>query len=39
MIFFTGLRRKPKKDSKSSSYYYEEIDLPHTINPLEARLG
>ncbi|XP_048746599.2 GPI transamidase component PIG-S-like [Ostrea edulis] len=39
MIFFTGLRRKPKKDSKSQGYYYEEVDLPHTINPLEAKLG
>ncbi|XP_061171873.1 GPI transamidase component PIG-S-like [Saccostrea echinata] len=39
MIFFTGLRRKPKKDSEGSGYYYEEKDLPHTINPLEAKLG
>ncbi|XP_062591394.1 GPI transamidase component PIG-S-like [Saccostrea cucullata] len=39
MIFFTGLRRKPKKGSEDSGYYYEEKDLPHTINPLEAKLG
>lgn len=39
MLFFTGLRRKPHKDKKNSGFYYEETDLPHTINPLEANLG
>nr|XP_022288860.1 GPI transamidase component PIG-S-like [Crassostrea virginica] len=39
MLFFTGLRRKPHKDKQNSGYYYEERDLPHTINPLEANLG
>lgn len=39
MLFFTGLRRKPHKDKQNAGYYYEETDLPHTINPLEANLG
>lgn len=39
MLFFTGFRRKPHKDKKNSGFYYEETDLPHTINPLEANLG
>lgn len=38
-LFFTGLRRKPHKDKKNSGFFYEETDLPHTINPLEANLG
>ncbi|KAK3095640.1 hypothetical protein FSP39_017048 [Pinctada imbricata] len=39
VIYFTGLYKRPKKDSKLGEFYYTEKDLPLLINPLEAKLG
>ena len=39
VLHFVGLLTLPKQDSADKSYYYTEQDLPHMINPLEAKLG
>ncbi|KAL4231706.1 hypothetical protein ACF0H5_009282 [Mactra antiquata] len=37
MLYFTKLQTKPKKDS--TGFYFTMKELPHMINPLEAKLG
>ena len=39
VLHFVGLVASPKQDSTGDSYFYTEQDLPHMINPLEAKLG
>lgn len=39
VLFFTGLLRRPKRVQESEEFHYTEKDLPHIINPLEAKLG
>ncbi|KAJ8321784.1 hypothetical protein KUTeg_000255, partial [Tegillarca granosa] len=39
VLFFTGLLRRPKKVPDLEEFHYTEKDLPHVINPLEAKLG
>ncbi|KAH3789016.1 GPI transamidase component PIG-S-like isoform X2 [Dreissena polymorpha] len=37
VLFFTKLHTKPKKEN--NEFYFTPDDLPHMINPLEAKLG
>ncbi|XP_060573029.1 GPI transamidase component PIG-S-like [Ruditapes philippinarum] len=37
VLYFTKLQTKPKKENKE--YIFTSKDLPHMINPLEAKLG
>jgi hypothetical protein len=39
VLHYFGLVMSPKKDGSRESYFYTEQDLPHMINPLEAKLG
>lgn len=39
VLYFTGFLRKLKKDKKREAFLYTAKDLPHVINPLEAKLG
>ncbi|CAG2234101.1 GPI transamidase component PIG-S-like [Mytilus edulis] len=39
VMYYTGLLRRPKSDEKKGEFYYDMEDLPHTINPLEVKLG
>lgn len=39
VLYYFGLVVSPHKASTGSTYYYNEQDLPHIINPLEAKLG
>ena len=37
VLYFTQLQTKPKKENKEN--FFTSKDLPHMINPLEAKLG
>ncbi|XP_045189708.2 GPI transamidase component PIG-S-like [Mercenaria mercenaria] len=37
VLFFTKLQTKPKKEN--NEFFFTSKDLPHMINPLEAKLG
>ncbi|KAL8570340.1 hypothetical protein ACOMHN_035758 [Nucella lapillus] len=39
VLHFVGLVATPRKDSADNTFFYTEHDLPHLINPLEAKLG
>lgn len=39
VLYFTGLLRRPKEDKQTGEFHYDIEDLPHTINPLEVKLG
>ncbi|XP_060076892.1 GPI transamidase component PIG-S-like [Ylistrum balloti] len=39
VLYFTGFLKRMKRDSKKQAFLYTDKDLPHVINPLEAKLG
>ncbi|XP_033756605.1 GPI transamidase component PIG-S-like [Pecten maximus] len=39
VLYFTGFLKRMKRDSKKEAFLYTAKDLPHVINPLEAKLG
>lgn len=39
VLYFTGFLKRMKRDNKKEAFLYTDQDLPHVINPLEAKLG
>ncbi|XP_019641081.1 PREDICTED: GPI transamidase component PIG-S-like [Branchiostoma belcheri] len=39
VLYYTDLSVRPTRDERTASYYLTPDQLPHTINPVEAKLG
>ncbi|OWF35994.1 GPI transamidase component PIG-S-like [Mizuhopecten yessoensis] len=39
VLYFTGFLKRMRRDDGKQAYLYTDKDLPHVINPLEAKLG
>ncbi|XP_071090185.1 GPI transamidase component PIG-S-like [Haliotis cracherodii] len=39
VLYFTGLVRRPQRNTVTGDSFYTEQDLPHLITPLESKLG